>query len=173
MDLFFLEPSLRHLDDAEAAEVCVCSIWSDERPARGFAGLLDWRLGARLSALMKSGFVTGEAGERLLVPGKPHVPFEKVLVLGLGARASFDEDAFRRAVIDVGSTLAGLRVRRAVVELPGRANDAIDPERAVTLALECVGGQPEHDAWWLVEHPSVQKRVEQRAAEERRRARSI
>jgi hypothetical protein len=173
VDIFFLEPSLRHLDDAEAAEVCVCSVWSDERPARGFAALLDWRLGGRLSALMKSGFVTGESGEKLLVPGKPHVPFEKVLVLGLGARAAFGEGAFREAVLSVGAALSGLRVRRAVVELPGRANDAIDPERAVTLTLECVGGLPEHDAWWLVENPAVQKRVEQRAADERRRARSL
>ena len=173
MDIFFLEPSLRRLDDAEAAEVCVCSMWSDERPAPGFAGLLDWRLGGRLSALMKSGFVTGEEGEKLLVPGKPHLPFEKLLVVGLGARATFDEEAFRRSIVTVAGALAGLRVRRAVVELPGRANDAIDPERAVTLALECVGTLPEHDAWWLVEAPAVQKRVEQRAAEERRRARSI
>jgi hypothetical protein len=173
MDLSFLEPNLRRLYDAEAAEVCACSIWSDERPARGFAALIDWRLGGRLSALLKSGFVTGAAGERLLVPGKPHVPFEKVLIVGLGARSQFDEDAFREAVLGIARTLAGLRVRRAVVELPGRANDAIDPERAVTLTLECVGASPEHDAWWLVESPAVQKRVEQRAADERRRARSI
>jgi hypothetical protein len=171
VDIYFLEPSLRHLDDAEAAEVSVCSIWSDERPARGFAGLLDWRLGGRLSALMKSGFVTGDAGEMLLVPGKPHVPFEKVLVAGLGRREDFDEEAFRRTVIALAGALSGLRVRRAVVELPGRATNAIDPERAVTLTLECVGSLPEHDAWWLVEDPAVQNRVEQRAADERRRAR--
>jgi hypothetical protein len=173
MDIFFLEPDLRRLDDVEAAEVCVCSMWSDERPVRGFAGLLDWRLGGRLSALMKSGFVSGEPGERLLVPGKPHVPFEKVIVFGLGPRSAFDEEAFRHAVLDVANTLSGLRVRRAVVELPGRANDAIDPERAVTLTLECVGALPEHDAWWLIEEAAVQKRVEKRAADERRRARSV
>jgi hypothetical protein len=173
VEIYFLTPDLRHMGDAEPAEVCACSIWSDERPVRGFAGLLDWRLGGRLSALMKSGWVTGQAGERLLVPGKPHVPFEKVVVFGLGERAAFDEDAFRRAVTNVASTLSGLRVRRAVVELPGRANDAIDPERAVTITLECVGGAPEHDAWWLVEEASMQKRVEQRAADERRRARSL
>ncbi len=173
MDFFFLEPDLRHLDDAESAEVCACSMWSDERPVRGFAGMIDWRLGGRISALVKSGFVTGEAGERLLVPGKPHVPFEKVVVLGLGPRSAFDEDAFRRAVLGLAQTLSGLRVRRAIVELPGRANDAIDPERAVTLAFECVGALPEHDAWWVVEAAAVKKRVEQRVADERRRVRSV
>ena len=64
-------------------------------------------------------------------------------------------------------------MRRAVVELPGRAAGAIDAERAITLTLECVGASPEHDAWWLVEAPAAQKRIEQRAADERRRARVV
>lgn len=171
MEIRFLPPELRRLDEANV-ELCACTIWSDERPLRGLAGLLDWRLGGRLSALVKSGFVTGEAGEALLVPGKPHVPFEKVLVLGLGARSGFGDGAFRRAVLHAARALEGLRVRRAVVELPGRGGDVIDPEQAITLMLECVGASPEHDAWWLVEDAAAQKRVEQRAADERRRVRA-
>jgi hypothetical protein len=172
VEIRFLSPELRRLDEANV-ELCVCTIWSDERPLRGFAGLLDWRLGGRLSALAKSGFVTGEAGEVLLVPGKPHVPFEKVLVLGLGTRSGFGDGAFRRAVLHVARALEGLRVRRAVVELPGRGGGIIDPEQAITLTLECVGSSPEHDAWWLVEDAAAQKRVEQRAADERRRVRTL
>ena len=167
-----LPPEPRRLDEA-SVELCACTIWSDERPARGFAGLLDWRLGGRLSALLKSGFFLGEANEALLVPGKPHVPFEKVLVLGLGARADFDDASFRRAVFQLGKKLEGLRVRRAVIELPGRSGDEIDPERAITLTLECVGASPHHDAWVLVETPAAQKRIELRAADERRRVRSL
>jgi hypothetical protein len=49
-----------------------------------------------------------------------------------------------------------------VVELPGRGTAAIDAERAITLTLECLGHEPEHDAWWLVEPPEAQKRIEQR-----------
>ncbi len=172
MELRFLPPEPRRLDEA-SVELCVCSIWSDERPMRGFAELIDWRLGGRLSALLKSDFVRGELGETLLVPGKPHVPFEKVLVLGLGPRANFDERAFRDAVLRFARALERLRVRRAVVELPGRAIDAIDPERAITLTLECVGASPHHDAWWLVDSPAAQKRIELRAADERRRVRSL
>jgi hypothetical protein len=172
VEIRFLAPELRRLDEANV-ELCACTIWSDERPLRGFAGLLDWRLGGRLSALLKSGFVTGEAGETLLVPGKPHVPFEKVLVLGLGARSGFGDGAFRRAVLHVARTFEGLRVRRAVVELPGRGGGVIDPEQAITLTLECVGSSPEHDAWWIVEDAAAQKRVEQRAADERRRVRAV
>jgi hypothetical protein len=171
MELRFVPPELRRLDET-SVELCACTIWSDERPVRGFAGLLDWRLGGRLSALLKAGFVRGELGETLLVPGKPHLPFEKVLVVGLGARSAFGDGAFRETVVRVARALEGLRVRRAVVELPGRGAGAIDPEHAITLALECVGASPEHDAWWLVEDAASQKRIEQRAADERRRVRA-
>ena len=171
MELRFVPPVLRRLDDA-SAELCACTIWSDERPMGGFAGLIDWRLGGRLSALLRAGFLTGARGEALLVPGKPHLPFEKVLVVGLGPRASFDEAAFRTAVVHIARALEGLRVRRAVVELPGRAAGAVEPREAITWTLECVGDSPEHDAWWLVEPPAAQKIIEERAADERRRVRT-
>src|SRR5215472_14471613 len=96
LELHFLPPELRRLDEAKV-ELCACSIWSDERPMRGLAGLLDWRLGGRLSALVKSGFLQGELGESLLMPGKPHVSFEKVLVVGLGSRTRFDDGTFRQS----------------------------------------------------------------------------
>jgi Cytosol aminopeptidase family, N-terminal domain len=171
MELRFLPPDLRRLDTA-SVELCACSIWSDERPVRGFAGLIDWRLGGRISGLLKSGFFRGELGEALLVPGKPHVPFEKVLLIGLGPRSAFGEDRFREGVLHIATALERMRVRRAVVELPGRGCAAIEPEPAITLALECAGASPDHDVWWLVEPPADQKRTELRAAEERRRIRS-
>lgn len=172
MDIRFLPPEVRRLDEANV-ELCACGIWSDERPVRGFAGLLDWRLGGRLSALLAAGFATGAEGEALLVPGKPHLPYEKVLVIGLGARAGFGDATFRSAVTRIASALEGMHVRRAVVELPGRGSAAIDPEQAISLTLECLGTSPEHDAWWLVEDAASQKLVEQRAADERRRVRMV
>ncbi len=171
MELRFLPPELRRIDEANA-ELCACPIWSDLRPMHGFAALIDWRLGGRLNALLKTGFLRGEVDEIVLVPGKPHVPFEKVLLFGLGARVDFDERAFREAVLRMAAALAGMRVRRAVVELPGRAAGAIDAERAITLTLDCLGASPDHDAWWLVEDAAAQGRVEQRAADERRRVRA-
>jgi hypothetical protein len=161
MDIRFLAPELRCLDEA-SVELCACTIWRDVRPVRGLAGLLDWRLGGRLSALLASGFVTGEAGEALLVPGKPQLPFEKVLVVGLGMRGEFGDEVFRDALQRMVKALGGLRVRRAVVELPGRADGLIEPEEGVSRMLECLGPAPDHDAWWLVEDAAAEKRAEER-----------
>jgi hypothetical protein len=170
MELRFVPPDLRRLDET-GAELLACTIWSDERPLRGLAGLLDWRLSARLSSLAKSGFLTGALGEVLMIPGKPKLPFEKMLVFGAGAKAAFDDAAFRAIVVHMSRAFERLHVRKAVVELPGRAADAIAPERATELVLDAVGESTSHDAWWLVDDPSVVPRIQQRAQDERRRTR--
>ena len=82
MDLHFVPPDLQKLDEPMAAEVVACCIWKDETPMRGLAGLVDWRLAGRLSVLEKSGFLLGNAGEVLCVPGRPRMPFDKVLISG-------------------------------------------------------------------------------------------
>jgi hypothetical protein len=171
VDIRLVAPDLRELDDT-SAELCACTIWSDERPVRGFADLIDWRLGGRLSALLKSGFLTGAQDEALLIPAKPHLPFEKALVIGLGKREGFGEEGFRAAVRHVARALEGLRVRKAVVELPGRAHGAVGPRDAISWTLDCVGDSPEHDVWWLVEAPADGKMILERAADERRRLRT-
>ena len=161
MDIRFLPPDLRRLDEANV-EVCACTIWRDVRPVRGLAGLADWRLGGRVSALLASGFMGGDAGEVLLLQGKPHLPFEKVLVVGAGPRGAFGADVFRDVLLRIVQALTGLRIRRAVVELPGRADGLVDPEQAIGLLLDCLGPATDHDAWWLLEDAASEKRAEER-----------
>lgn len=148
--LHFVEADLRAIDGA-SGELIACAVFADERPLRGLAGLLDWRLAGKLSALARSGFLTGAHDEVVLVPGRPRLPFEKILVLGLGARTAFDDDVIRQALARLASALEGLRVKRALVELPGRASGCATPERAAELLLECAEGALEDEMWTLVD----------------------
>jgi hypothetical protein len=160
-ELHFVAPDLRAIDLAPA-EVVACSMWEDERPLRGVAGLLDWRLAGRLSILVKSGFMRGEAGEVVLVPGRPKLPFEKVLVFGLGPRARFDDGVVRQTLTRLKSTLDGLKVKRALVELPGRGNGELDIELATELlALEASEILAEQ-AWTLVDTEEAEASMTQR-----------
>ncbi|WP_394827201.1 M17 family peptidase N-terminal domain-containing protein [Pendulispora albinea] len=172
MDLRYLPHDLRRIDEANA-EVVACAIWQDEVPMRGLAGLLDWRLAGKLSALQRADYLRGEAGEVLCVPGRPRLPFDKVLVFGLGPRPpqGFEEARFRETVLHLLRTLEGLHVPRAVVELPGRADASILPDRAATVVLECVGTSAAHDTWWIVDHADAERHLLERAQEEQRRAR--
>jgi hypothetical protein len=170
MDLRFTVPHLRRLDLA-ATEVLVCTLAADERPPRGVAGLVDWRLAGRISRLLAEGFATGEVGEVVLVPGKPKLPFDKVVMFGVGVRSTFNDAIYRAVVARVLETLEGLRARTAVVELPGRHFDGILPERAADILLECVGGRQEHDVWTLVEPVEAERSITQHMIQERRRVR--
>jgi len=172
VDLRFTQPHLRKLD-LTGTEVLACALAPGERPPRGVAGLCDYRLAGRLSRLVASGFATGALGEVLLVPGRPKLPFDKVLIFGVGEQQDFSELVFRDVVERILATLEGLRARTAVVELPGRHFDGISPERAADILLEIAGARPEHDVWTLIESAEAQRVITQQTILERRRVRQL
>lgn len=170
MDLRFAQPSLRKLD-LVGTEVLVASLSVDQRPPQGVAGLVDFRLSTRISRLLESGFATGRIGEVLLVPGRPKLPFDKILLFGMGSIKEFSEMAYRVVLEKILTTLEGLRARTAVVELPGRHLEAIAPDRAADILLEMAAGRSEHDYWTLVEPADAQRVITQHMIQERRRVR--
>jgi len=172
LDLRFTTPELRKLD-LVGTEVIVSTLASDERPPHGVTGLLDFRLAGRISKLIQSGFATGRVGEVVLVPGKPKLPFDKLLLFGIGRQRDFNDPVFRAVLDKMLRTLEGLRARTAVVELPGRHFDAISPERAADILLESAGGQKEHDVWTLIEPLEAQRAITQHMIQERRRVRHV
>lgn len=169
IDLRFMHPDLRQLDLARA-DVIACGVYEDRRPLEGLAGLLDWRLAGLLSRLAKRRLVLGAPGELVLVPGRPKLPFDKLLLLGLGTRGAFAEEAFSRALERLVGALDGLLAKRAVVELPGRLDDAITPERALALTLEATS-EAERDKMVLVEEDDARRRMLAFAEDEARRVR--
>lgn len=142
MDVRFAPPQVRALDEA-SAELCACAIFADERPMKGIAGLCDWRLSGKLSALAKSDYLTGRAGEVVMVPGRPRLPFDKVLVFGLGERQRFDEDGFVAWLERVWRTMGGLHVRRALIEIAGR--EVLPTPRRAELMAEAPLVGPESE----------------------------
>jgi hypothetical protein len=170
MDLRFTLPDLKKLD-LTRTEVLACALAPGERPPRGVAGLCDYRLRGRISAIVQSRFVTGEIGEVVLVPGRPKLVFDKILLFGIGEPRDFSELVFRAVVERLLGTLGGLKARTAVVELPGRHLGAISPERAADILLEMAGARAEHDVWTLVEPVEAQRAITQQTILERRRVR--
>jgi Cytosol aminopeptidase family, N-terminal domain len=168
MELRFVSPDLDELDRV-GMEVLVAALFRDERPPRGVAGLFDWRMAGRLSRLMQGGFASGELGEALLLPGKPALPFDKVILFGAGQRSEFDDAIFGALIERMLSTMEGLRTRAVVAQLPGRHLGAISAERAADILLETSADKPEHDIWTLVEPPAAQKAITDHLLKKRRR----
>ncbi len=168
MELRFVSPELGELDRV-GAEVLVAGLFSDERPPRGVAGLVDWRGAGRLSRLMLGGFASGGLGEVLMLPAKPSLPFDKVILFGAGDSAQFDTLIFAGLIQRILGTMEGLRTRSVVAQLPGRHLDVISAERAADILLESAADKPEHDVWTLVETLTAQKAISEHLLKKRRR----
>lgn len=166
LDLRFVARDLRRLDEVSAEVIC-CGVYRDARPMMGLAGLVDWRLCGRLSRLAKQGFLLGEVGEILAVPVRPRLPFDKLLVAGLGPRGSFGDATFKKVLDRMITSITGLHCKKAILELPGRGDDAIPAERAADILLDVIGDD-ERDVLTFVEDSPAQHRIEKRAHERRR-----
>ena len=158
--LSFLPPELGRWDGAEAEAVCVF-VFDDQRPPRGAAGLVDWRLCGRLSRWLQSGQLHGRRGERLLAPLHGRLPWKKLVVLGAGPQAAFDDVAYRACVRDALRTLAGVGARRYVLALPGRVEGHIAPRRAIEILRE--EGRPYDTEALVVEAAAAQKEMAEAA----------
>jgi leucyl aminopeptidase len=135
MEISVLPLDLARWDQSPGGDLCVVPIWSDVRPLRGAAGLLDWRLNGHLSERLREERFTGERGERLLLPTR-RLPWRAVLALGLGVSRDFDDDRFRDTLDTAFTIMKGLGVSTVAASLPGRDTGRVDPERAVALFRE-------------------------------------
>jgi hypothetical protein len=107
--------------DRIRVDLGLITVFADERPLQGLAGLMDWRRSGRISGLIRSGFCTGSAGERVLMPGNAGLPVERVVLVGLGPRSEFDKEAAQRVAGDLLATATGLGAERVLVALPSHA----------------------------------------------------
>jgi len=108
----------------------------------------------------------------LLVPGKPKLPFDKLLLFGIGRQSEFNDPVFRVVVDKILRTLEGLRARTAVVELPGRHFDAISPERAADILRNRQAAR-KSTTCGRIEPVEAQRAITQHMIQERRRVRQI
>jgi hypothetical protein len=123
VQIALLPIELPRWDQAPPGDAICVHVWSDVRPLRGVAGLLDWRMCGRLSSLMAKGKVTGIEGEQTLFPSAHRLPWRLVLALGAGPRRDFSEKRLVASVRKALKTSAGLGARRLALALPGRDGD--------------------------------------------------
>jgi hypothetical protein len=130
----FIPVRLKDLD-GEQGGLLVASLFDEDRPPAGLTGLVDWRMDGLISRIrvttvrpeldnphfqgMALGPFAANEGEKLLFPAGRHLPFDMVLVLGLGKRAAFGGQGYRNAVATVLQTAASMKVKRLTLQLPG------------------------------------------------------
>lgn len=77
--------------DKQETRCGVVTLFSDQRPLRGVAALLDWRLNGRLSQVLVKNQFEGKFGESLLMPAEGRIRSEEIMVIGMGPESTFNE----------------------------------------------------------------------------------
>lgn len=171
MDVRFVPLDLSRIDGLRY-EAVVLPFFEDERPLRGAAGLCDWRLCGRLSRLLQSGRVTGSLGEVTLVPPRPRLPFDKLLLVGCGAREPFDASRFQQVTARVFDVAEGLRLRNLVLALPGRNHNRVLPGDAIRWFLDVSSERTRLEELIVLDEAEAHKTMQPIVEAERRRARA-
>jgi len=79
--------------DVIDCDLLVVAATEEERPLRGAAGLVDWRLYGVLSAAIQEHRFHGGFGESLLVPGSHQLRAKWAVLVGLGSALELTEEA--------------------------------------------------------------------------------
>ena len=116
------------------ADLAVVGWAPEDRPLRGAAGRVDWRLCGELWTLCSSEKLSGAVGDAVLLPtgGALHAPL--LLAVGLGARSDLGVGVWREVGRDALSRALGLRVERVAL---GLASDAVESDPQGLEALLC------------------------------------
>lgn len=134
----FSEPAV-HI----ACDTLVVPVPRDERPLRGEAGWVDWRVCGALSAQLASGFVTGVRGEAVLLPAPRPLPATRLLLVGIGNTERLEGRILQRGFAQVAEKLLSLRTPAAAIAFPGAIDLAYDADFLVQGCLSALSSAPD------------------------------
>ncbi|WP_373049377.1 M17 family peptidase N-terminal domain-containing protein [Vulgatibacter sp.] len=95
----------------------VAFVAEDERPLRGLAGLVDWRLCGALTRQVKAEHFAGRAGDALLTVSGGRLPAGRIFLFGVGPSASVVKGrpgAWLHEALDAVARAGGMRIALAL-----------------------------------------------------------
>ena len=118
--------------------VLICSLYEDQRPLKGTAGILDWRLRGTLSRFLINGQITGQRNEVVYIPIKHHGAVRHLILVGLGPsagsqveRETFNSDLLKK----LAQTIENLQFKQVAIS---RSNFAFLSESLIRKSLKGV-----------------------------------
>lgn len=112
------------------------ALFSDEKPPRGVAGMVDWRLGGMISRSIARGTIAGSYGETILFhPDSPFLGPWKILMVGLGEREQLTTDRIYGAGWSIMNTMHRIGCRDFTSSVPGTGRCELPPASMVEAYL--------------------------------------
>ncbi len=98
-------------------------LFTDQRPLRHQAALVDWRLNGKVSQLIEEERLQGKLGESLLMPTKGRLQASALFLYGLGSFGDWDPNAAENIFTQWTSKLSKLNLEQWLLSLTPLATD--------------------------------------------------
>ncbi len=129
MNLSTHEIGFESLDALEGLDALCLFVGEDDRPLKGAAGYVDWRLAGALSRVLMNEFFVGVAKDCLLLPSNGRIAIPRIFACGSGPSSQLDPERLRELLADAAERLDRAKIRSVALEVPG-AGAVSDEERS-------------------------------------------
>jgi len=113
------EIGFESLDALTGVEALCLFVGEDDRPLRGAAGFVDWRLCGKLSRVLMDGFFVGQRNDTLLIPSENRIALPRIFAVGVGSTTGFAASALSEVLSGAANMLNKARINSVAVEVPG------------------------------------------------------
>lgn len=124
------------------ADIIALTFFEDERPLRGHAGKLDWRMNGAISRLILDGTATGKEGETIVISTDNRIRSPWLLLFGLGESRFFEPGKFQRFLESFIKTFSKLNLSRIAVTIPGSSLFSVENMTGAVKAEFSKAGLP-------------------------------
>lgn len=107
--------------------------YQDQVPLKGLLGLVDWRVNGKLSRLVKDKVFSGKAREMLLMPAERRFKADKLVLLGLGRKAEFEEGHIPQVFDFIFQTASRMKAQQVCLSISRLLPSQFEWRNAVRL----------------------------------------
>lgn len=115
-------------------DTLLLGFFSDERPPRGYCGLVDWRLNGLISDEIAGGRISGSFPEKLAIAFPKRLRVSRLLLFGLGPLSSLTYDRLYNAGYEMARTVTGIGATDLALPMPAAGRGPLKLE-GMTEAL--------------------------------------
>ncbi len=122
--------------DLQESDLLITAIFKDQRPPKGTAGWIDWRLNGMLSRFLIENRLTGEEKEKTLIPSQGRISPGLILIFGLGDVKEYSYLSVRKMVPFILQTIKDMKMSRICLSLPYGEEVNADCGKLIEVFLE-------------------------------------
>lgn len=122
--------------DRQECHLVQAGFFEDERPLRGPAGLLDWRLNGAISREIIHGRITGRFKETVIIPSNERIRSPKILLIGLGLTRRISYPKLREVSTHLLQTLLKINILDFCCSIPHSKPYPLECSKAAEVWIE-------------------------------------